>query len=165
MTNQQANHSAYIGIGSNLDTPKSQVERALSALAAHRDIDIEKVSNLYLSKAIGPDNQPDYVNGAVHIKTTLSPMTLLDTLQDIEQQQGRIRNERWGARTLDLDILLYQNHTIDTDRLTIPHPELANRNFVILPLLDIDTKLTLPNGQKIADILPIIGAENIKKIQ
>jgi len=135
---------AYLGIGSNLDDPLAHVMRAVDELA-HRDgIQVRRMSHWYGSTAIGPGTQPDYVNGAVEIETTLDPLTLLRHLQTIEQAHGRTRGERWDARTLDLDILLYDDAVIDTPDLQIPHPRLADRRFVLAPLADLCPERTVP---------------------
>ncbi len=154
-------HFAYIGIGSNLDNPKQQVLSACRHLAQHPALTLTNQSHWYQSKAVGPKGQPDYINGATLIKTMLSPHDLLSVMQDIEDAHQRIRTERWGARTLDLDLLLYDERTIDSERLTVPHPEITQRNFVLKPLLDISPQLSLPDGRLIADILNIIGTQDL----
>ncbi|GLS26877.1 2-amino-4-hydroxy-6-hydroxymethyldihydropteridine diphosphokinase [Marinibactrum halimedae] len=138
---------AYIGIGSNLEDPLAQVTSACDALNTLPKSRVIQISHWYGSNAIGPGDQPDYVNGVAQLSTCLSPIELLDALQNIEHQHGRVRLQRWGARTLDLDILLYGDHTIDLPRLSIPHPQLDKRNFVVFPLFDIAPKLVLPNGE------------------
>lgn len=141
---------AYIGMGANLGSPIKTLQNA--------SIEIKKLgtiigqSHLYQSKAIGPDDQPDYINAVIALETALTPLALLAALQNIEQEFGRERLIRWGARTLDLDIILFDNINIDTEKLTIPHRELHNRNFVLLPLMDIAPMLTLPNGDKLANL-------------
>jgi 2-amino-4-hydroxy-6-hydroxymethyldihydropteridine diphosphokinase len=139
-----ANNLAYIGLGSNLsnDTGHSrqilqQAVQALNNLATGP----VKVSGLYLSKPMGPQDQPDYFNAVAAFETQLTPHELLTALQQIEQQAGRIRVRRWGERTLDLDLLLYAEQCIDTPELTIPHVGILQRNFVVLPLLELDAKL------------------------
>lgn len=145
---------AYIGLGANLGQPISQLQSAVQQLQQLANSQLLAVSRLYASKpALGsPSNQPDYVNAAVLIQTTLSPTQLLAKLQALENAAGRVRAERWGARSLDLDILLYDNQQINTPDLIIPHPELVNRCFVLLPLLDINPTLTLPNSVKLASL-------------
>lgn len=129
---------AYIGIGSNLQEPLQQVCQALDALAALPSSRLLAHSRLYRTPPLGPSGQPDYVNGAALLNTELEPLALLDELQGIELQQGRRRNgERWGPRTLDLDLLLYSDHRIETPRLQLPHIQMHRRAFVLLPLLDI----------------------------
>jgi 2-amino-4-hydroxy-6-hydroxymethyldihydropteridine diphosphokinase len=147
----------YIGLGSNLagvmGEPVEQLEQALETLAKHSQITLVNLSSNYKTKAIGPGAQPDYINAAALIETQLDPLDLLDQLQFIEQQHERERAVRWGARTLDLDILMYGNLTIDTPRLTIPHPRIADRAFVLAPLLDLNPDLSLPDGQSVAKLL------------
>lgn len=144
----------YIGLGANLGEPIAQLQWAVKQLQRLEQSQLVAVSRLYGSKpALGsPSNQPDYVNAAVCITTTLSATQLLTKLQEVENKAGRIRLERWGARTLDLDILLYEDQQISTPDLIIPHKELVNRCFVVLPLLDINPTLTLPNSVKVADL-------------
>ena len=138
---------AYIGLGSNLDNPRQQLNTAKDSLA-----DIEKTklladSGLFLSKAmtLPDDNQPqaDYINAVVKLQTELNPHVLLDKLQAIEIKQGRVRTKRWGARTLDLDILMYDNLHINDERLTLPHPGISDRDFVLYPLSKIENNLSI----------------------
>ncbi|MCD8513293.1 MAG: 2-amino-4-hydroxy-6-hydroxymethyldihydropteridine diphosphokinase [Nitrincola sp.] len=143
----------FIGLGSNLDDPINQVKTALKELAEHSQLKLIQHSPLYVSEPVGPAGQPDYINAAAEIETSLSPEELLDLLQQIEQQHQRVRRERWGPRTLDLDILLYGETELNTERLTIPHPYLTERNFVLRPLADLDEKLSLPSGKKIINYL------------
>ncbi|MDG6896160.1 2-amino-4-hydroxy-6-hydroxymethyldihydropteridine diphosphokinase [Volucribacter amazonae] len=145
-------NSAYIALGSNLAQPIQQLNTALQAIAHLPDTRLEAVSSFYQSKPLGPQDQPDYVNAVTCITTTLTPLALLDHLQQIEQQQGRVRLRRWGERTLDLDILLYGDLVLQTERLTIPHYDMQNREFVIIPLIEIAPDLILPNGKKLEDL-------------
>ena len=128
---------AFVGLGSNLDGPAEQVRRALEALASVNGSRLAAVSRLYRSDPVGPPGQPDYVNAVAKLETRLAPGRLLDELQRIERRQGRVRGERWGPRTLDLDLLLYGDRTIDEPRLRVPHPRLAERSFVLLPLAEL----------------------------
>ncbi len=146
--------TAYIGIGSNLAHPRQQVQRAVEALKAIPASRLLAVSPWYGSHPVGgPAGQPDYLNGVACLQTRLAPLALLDALQAIEQQQGRVRHTRWGARTLDLDLLLYGNDIIDSERLSVPHPRLAERAFVLVPLADLAPTLQLPNGCSVASLL------------
>jgi len=142
----------YIGMGSNLADPLAQLARAITELASLPASTLKAQSPFYASRPVGPRDQPDFVNGAVVIDTSLSPHTLLDHLQAIEHAHDRQRQRRWGPRTLDLDLLLYGDQQIHDDRLTVPHPELPNRDFVLQPLLDLNPGLTLPGGQIIKDL-------------
>jgi 2-amino-4-hydroxy-6-hydroxymethyldihydropteridine diphosphokinase len=147
-----ARTDAFIGLGSNLAEPSAQLARAVVRLAALPETELVAQSPFYRSRPVGPQDQPDFVNGAVWLRTALTPLALLDQLQSIEQDHGRERRQRWGPRTLDLDLLIYGNETISETRLTVPHPELPNRDFVLQPLLDLAPALTLPDGTPIADL-------------
>lgn len=144
---------AYIGLGSNLEQPDQQVMQALSELNEIDGCHLRAASELYGSTPVGPAGQPDYVNAAASLETQLSPIQLLDALQAIENNHHRVRDLRWGPRTLDLDLLLYDNQTIESERLTVPHPRLQERNFVLYPLADIDPQLTLPSGITLQSLL------------
>jgi 2-amino-4-hydroxy-6-hydroxymethyldihydropteridine diphosphokinase len=138
---------AYIALGSNLGDPLAQLKAAVVALARLPRSRLARLSRVYRSAAVGPGIQPDYLNAAALLITALPPMPLLRALQAIETGQGRVRSGRWAARTLDLDLLLYGDLTIDTPELQIPHPRMARRNFVLYPLLDISGRnLQLPDG-------------------
>ena len=143
---------AFIGLGSNLAEPSVQLAQAVIGLAALPDTELVAQSPFYRSRPVGPQDQPDFVNGVVWLRTGLSSLTLLDHLQAIEQAHGRERLQHWGPRTLDLDLLIYGSETISEDRLKVPHPELPNRDFVLQPLLDLDPALALPDGTRIADL-------------
>lgn len=158
-------HKVFIGLGSNLDQPLRQVHSAIAELQERVEFRVAGVSRLYRSKAIGPGEQGDYINAAACLYTRLSPEACLDVLHSIEQAHNRQRTLRWGPRTLDLDILLYGELVHNTERLSIPHPRLTERNFVLKPLLDIDPVLLLPDGRQISDILHIIGQQNLRVIE
>jgi 2-amino-4-hydroxy-6-hydroxymethyldihydropteridine diphosphokinase len=150
---------AYIGIGSNLDDPVSQVREALEELDGIPDSVLVSQSSLYASKPMGPADQPDYVNAVAALDTLLSAEELLQALQKIEQRLGRERDgEKWGPRIIDLDLLLYGKKTIKTDTLTVPHPGLHERDFVIIPLAEIAGNLNIP-GKGLLSTL-IAGCEN-----
>lgn len=139
---------AYIGLGSNLGNSVATLKNACLNIASHGAIQLLAVSPFYRSKPVGPQDQPDFTNAVIRIATNLSPEALLDVLQDIENQHGRVRTQHWGPRTLDLDILLYDQQCQHSNRLTIPHPELANRAFVLYPLRDVaPTELLIPGLQ------------------
>ena len=136
---------AYIGLGSNLAEPIKQVQFAIEKLKNIAQSKVIKVSSLYLSKPMGPQDQDDYINAVLALETTLTPIELLDTLQHIENEAGRVRKEnRWGARILDLDIILFGNEIINTERLTVPHYGMRVREFVLLPLAEIAADLVIP---------------------
>ncbi|MGQ0285996.1 2-amino-4-hydroxy-6-hydroxymethyldihydropteridine diphosphokinase [Pasteurellaceae bacterium 22721_9_1] len=137
--------TAYIALGSNLAQPIEQLNSAIKALAALPNTQVVATSSFYQSKPLGPQDQPDYVNAVVELNTELTPIDLLDSLQHIENAQGRVRLRRWGERTLDLDILLYDQLIMQTERLTIPHYDMHNREFVIVPLYEIAPTLVIPS--------------------
>jgi len=143
----------YIGLGSNLDNPESQVKTAIEALAGLSQIRLQDRSSLYRSAPMGPQDQPDYVNAVVKLSTGLEPEALLDKLQGIERAQGRVRTQRWGPRTLDLDILLYGQCVVATERLKIPHPGIAERSFVLYPLAEINVQLEIPGLGRVQSLL------------
>lgn len=156
---------AYIGLGSNLSDPRKQVADAIIAIDKIVQSKVVIVSSLYLSRPMGPQDQDDYINAVLSLETDLPALSLLDALQAIENNSGRIRKEnRWGARTLDCDIILYGNDTIENGRLTIPHYGLKNREFVLLPLAEIAPNLTLPTGEKVAELSENIEHNGITKL-
>lgn len=144
----------YIALGSNLNDPKKQVLTGFSALKKLPHCYHAVLSPLYETEAQqlpNTEKQPDYVNAVAQLETTLSARELLSECQRIEVEQDRVRTERWGARTLDLDILLYGEQMIESAELTIPHPRLKTRAFVIKPLLDLAPELKLPDGTFLKD--------------
>ncbi|WAR45136.1 2-amino-4-hydroxy-6-hydroxymethyldihydropteridine diphosphokinase [Methylomonas rapida] len=156
---------AYIGLGSNLDNPVEQVRSAARELAASADIEKQALSPLYTSHPVGPQDQPDYVNAVMRILTRLAPLELLKQCQHIENQHGRVRLVRWGARTLDLDILLYGDQRITLPDLVIPHPELTRRAFVLYPLADIaPANLSIAGQGSLASLLTACPAEGLHRI-
>ncbi len=146
-------HQPYIGLGSNLNHPIEQLKQALEALDNVENCAVECCSPLYWSTAIGPGKQPDYLNGVVRLQTRLRPRALLNALQNIETAQGRTRELRWGPRTLDLDLLLYDDIVIDSKDLNVPHPRLNERNFVVYPLYDLAPALRLPDGRALSELV------------
>lgn len=147
---------AWLGLGSNLDDPLTQLQRAVEALRRLPGTRVTACSPVYRNPALrlpGQPPQPDYCNAVVAIDTDFAPLPLLDALQAIETAQGRVREQRWGARTLDLDLLLYGNDVIDHPRLQVPHPAMRERRFVLQPLADIDPGLQLPDGCTVSEWL------------
>ncbi len=139
---------AYIGLGSNLRAPVRQIQRALCALRQIRKTVLIHHSHLYRSKPLGAIRQPDFVNAVAALDTRLTAHELLDELQSIERRQGRERDgRRWGPRTLDLDILLFGDERIATERLVVPHPGLPERSFVLVPLREIAPELWSADGE------------------
>lgn len=145
---------AYIGLGSNLGDPVARVKAAREALRRYPGIRELSCSRLYRSAPMGPANQPDYVNAVMAIQTTLEPVPLLRALLAVEAEHGRERSgERWGPRTLDLDLLLYGRESIRSKELQVPHPGIAEREFVLQPLLEIAPGLEIPDLGTVADLL------------
>lgn len=155
----------YLGLGSNLAEPLAQLRAALAALAALPQSTLCAVSSFYASDPLGPADQPRYVNAVAALDTALAPLVLLDALQAIELQQGRERKaERWGPRTLDLDILLFGERLLDEPRLRVPHYHLHARPFVLYPLAEIAPDLRLADGRSLSDLLaacPFAGLERL----
>lgn len=135
---------AAVGIGSNLDDPEAQVRSALQALETLPGCRLVAASSLYRSAPMGPQDQPDYINAAALLETTLGPHALLDALQAVERAHHRVPGRRWGPRTLDLDLLTFGSACLADARLTVPHPGLALRAFVVFPLAEIAPKLAIP---------------------
>ncbi len=157
--------TVFIGLGSNLNCPEEQIQNALNALSQLPDCSNLQCAPWYTSKAIGPKGQPDYINTVVSLQTTLPALDLLHALQKIENQQGRQRTIRWGARTLDLDLLLYNNTQLNTDELTLPHPEIQNRSFVLLPLYDLTPELILSDGSALSDLVELCDKSELTMIR
>ena len=152
--------NAYIGLGSNLDNPICHVKQALEDLKQLPQSQLLLASKLYLSKPVGPQDQDNFVNAVALIITELEPLALLDELQTIEQQHQRVRERHWGPRTLDLDLLLFGDRSIQHPRLTVPHAQLSRRDFVVGPLLELCPELVLPSGTQLQELLqqcPIDG--------
>ncbi|MCU7698124.1 2-amino-4-hydroxy-6-hydroxymethyldihydropteridine diphosphokinase [Acinetobacter sp. AYS6] len=140
--------TTYIGLGSNLGDSRQILSEAIAKL---KTLGMVKVSRLYQSPPMGPQDQPNYLNAVAELNTNLAPLELLDHLQRFEQEAGRVRLRRWGERTLDLDLLIYGNEKIHNERLTVPHIGILQRDFVVIPLLDLDADLQL-NGQPLKDL-------------
>lgn len=145
---------AYVALGSNLDDPAAQVMSALGELDTLPRTRCTKRSSLYRSVPMGPADQPDYINAVAELHTDLAPEELLDHLQAIERHHGRVRGaERWGPRTLDLDLLLYGERVLRTERLTIPHPGLHERAFVLYPLYEIAPEVWIPQKGSLEELV------------
>jgi len=152
----------YIGLGSNLDDPAKQLSSALKDLNLIQHTRVLKDSGLFKSPPMGPQDQPDYLNAVVLMETDLTSEVLLDQLQLIENNHGRVRSRHWGERTLDLDILLYGDEIIDTERLNVPHIGIAEREFVLYPLEKINPDLQIPGKGELAELIeacPVAGIE------
>jgi 2-amino-4-hydroxy-6-hydroxymethyldihydropteridine diphosphokinase len=153
-----------VALGSNLAGPAAQVRMAFVALAAVPETRLVARSRLYRTPPVGPP-QPDYVNAAAILETRLGAETLFDALLAIERAQGRTRVERWGPRTLDLDLLVYGDAVIDSPGLTVPHPQLAVRPFVLVPLAEIAPGLEVPGLGRVADLFAACPGEGITALE
>ncbi|MCF6282850.1 MAG: 2-amino-4-hydroxy-6-hydroxymethyldihydropteridine diphosphokinase [Candidatus Polarisedimenticolaceae bacterium] len=164
--NSVENARVFIGLGSNLEAPRQQLTRAIEQLAELAESGHLKVSSFYRSRPLGPQNQPDYINAVAGLTTQLSPEILLDRLQAIEQAHGRRRDgPRWGARTLDLDLLLYADRIICSERLTVPHPGLPERAFVLIPLADIaEADLMIPGIGTLQQLLSAVDGDDLERL-
>ena len=155
---------AFIGLGSNLDNPRNQIDQALLVLDQASGVELIQVSSFYRSKPLLDMPGPDYLNIVCKINTSLDALELLDLCQQIENKQHRVRDVRWGSRTIDLDILLYGDEVHQTERLTIPHSEMINRSFVLLPLYEIEPALELPIIGPLKRCLEQLELSDIDKI-
>ena len=155
----------YVSLGSNLLNPPYQINKALIALNLIQKTQVIAISSFYRTIPYGHSlvNQPDYLNIAVTINTELNPDNLLSEFQLIELKQGRVRSitNRWAARTLDIDIMLFGKSIINTSRITIPHYDMLKRIFMLLPLIEIAPKITLPDGRSIKTFLKKLDNTNI----
>ena len=155
---------AYIGLGSNLNNPKAQIEKALSAINRAEEVSLKKVSSFYESRPLLDMPGPNYINAVCGVETSLSAIDLLDVCQSIEDDQKRVREVKWGSRTIDLDILLYEQQVISNERLSIPHPEIANRAFVLVPLHEIDKEMKVPLLGPVKKLVDRINTDDLKKL-
>lgn len=156
--------TAYIGLGSNLAEPVSQLNTARLAISSLKHVKELAFSSLYSSPPMGPQDQPDYINAVMAIETDLTAIDLLRCLQTIENSHGRVRIQRWGARTLDLDLLLYGNEQINIPDLIVPHIGIKERAFVLYPLQEIAPDLTLPTLGHINALLTQCPLEGLQKL-
>ena len=159
-----ATHLAYIALGANLVDPITQVRTALAALDEISGTRVASASSLYSTAAITADKQPDYVNAVAAVETTLTADDLLSALFDIENRFGRQRQYHHAPRTLDLDLLLYEDQIIDTERLQVPHPRMHLRAFVLEPLNEIAPEIDIPGRGKAAAWLPAVSTQRIEKL-
>ena len=155
---------AYIGLGSNLKDPKAQIKRALDSLNDNNGAELIAVSSFYESKPLLDIPGPNYLNAVCKIATKLSAIDLLDLCQEIEESQQRVREVKWGSRTIDLDILLYGEQVISNKRLSIPHPEAINRAFVLVPLFEIEPTIKFPLLGPIKGLLDRINKLDVNKL-
>lgn len=155
---------AYLGLGSNLGDREAYIRAGLAALNSLANVDVASVSGLYCSKAWGKRDQPDFLNLVARIETGLQPEPLLNECKRIERLAGRTAGERWGPRVLDIDILLYDNIEVNTPRLTVPHPRMWVRAFVLMPLAELLPNLVTPSGLPVRDLLntPEIASQGVR---
>ncbi|XXK23221.1 2-amino-4-hydroxy-6-hydroxymethyldihydropteridine diphosphokinase [Arenicellales bacterium nBUS_48] len=147
MTTDQASVNAWIGLGANLGEPHKAIQAALRLLGSKSGTSVTAVSSFYRTAPVGFDDQPDFLNGVVRIKTNLDSGALLERLLEIETEIGRIRTtERFGPRVIDLDLLLFGDQIIDSDVLSVPHPRMQLRRFVLEPLAEIEGEMVFPDG-------------------
>ncbi len=145
---------AYVGLGANLGPREATILRAVDLLAAEPGIDVLELSSLRETEPVGITDQPAFVNGAVALETTLPARELLDALLRVERELGRMRTgERWGPRTIDLDLLLYADEVVDEPGLTVPHPRLHERRFALEPLAELEPELEIPGRGKVSTAL------------
>ena len=164
MTTAGVGTLAAVGLGSNLNAPVAQVSGALAALAALPDSELLAASSLYRNPPMGPQDQPDYVNAAALLRTRLTAQALLQELQALERRQGRVRERRWGPRTIDLDLLLWGDATINEPGLIVPHPGLHERPFVLYPLAEIAPGLHVPGRGRVDALAAACSAASLVKV-
>lgn len=166
MTSTVVQERCYVGLGSNLGESTDTLDSAIKALKATHGLVQFQISSYYQSKPHGPLDQPDYINAVATFTISLGPEALLDKLQAIESSHGRVRGgAQWTARTLDLDILLYGNHLIDTERLKVPHPWMKQREFVLYPLYEIAPDLKLPDGSLLKECLHGVSDDTLQLLE
>jgi 2-amino-4-hydroxy-6-hydroxymethyldihydropteridine diphosphokinase len=157
---------AYIGLGANVGEPRRQLEQALALLAAAEEVEVVRVSRFYLNPPLGPPDQPWYVNAVAQVRTRLAAEDLWRVLQQVEEALGRVRGERWGPRVIDLDLLLYGGEVIFTPGLTVPHPEMHRRAFVLAPLAEIAPEARHPVlGRSAAELLSDLDPGELEKLR
>lgn len=157
--------TAYIGLGANLDGPAAQVELAMRELAHLPESRLSARSSLYASAPVGYAEQPDFINAVAALETALSPRALLEAMLGIEHHHGRNRTFRNAPRTLDLDLLLYGNAHFHEDHLTLPHPRMHERAFVLLPLLEIAPELVIPGHGRAELLLAAVGSQAVRRFE
>jgi 2-amino-4-hydroxy-6-hydroxymethyldihydropteridine diphosphokinase len=153
----------FLGLGSNLGDREENIHEALRRLASHEHISLKQMSSIYETIPQGVKDQPDFLNAVVLIETDLDPIDLLDVVLQIEQDMGRVRNERWEPRKIDIDILLYDNTVMSAPDLTIPHPRMMERAFVMIPLAEIAPDLRLPGGKRASELADTLAGQGVRK--
>ena len=144
---------AYVGLGANLGPREVTLLRAVDLLAAADGVEVVAVSQLRETDPVGVVEQPPFLNGAIALDTSLSPRAVLELLLEIEEELGRVRGERWGPRTVDLDLLVYGDERVDEDGLHVPHPRLHERRFALEPLAELDPELVIPGLGSVSALL------------
>ena len=155
--------NVFLGIGGNLGERRAMLRSAVAGIRGV--LEDVRVSSLYETAAWGVTDQPAFLNAVVRGRTSLPPLELLDALQAIENDLGRVRGRRWGARVIDIDILLYGAEVIDEPRLTVPHPYMTQRGFVLRPLADLAAGLTLPDGSLVGELLTTVDQSDLRQIE
>jgi 2-amino-4-hydroxy-6-hydroxymethyldihydropteridine diphosphokinase len=156
---------AYVAIGSNLNNPRERVQEAYERIRTLPETRLELRSRLYLTRPMGPQDQPDFVNAVVGLVTQLSARALLDALLDIERGMGRERHERWGPRLIDLDLVWMVGAPSEEPGPTLPHPGVSTRNFVLYPLNDIAPTLDIPGHGRVMDLKRLAGPDGISVLE
>ena len=157
---------AYIGLGSNLGDPAAQIRAGVAALARLAETRVEVCSSLYRSAPVGRQDQPDFINAACRVRTGLAPVALMQNLLEIESQHGRVhRGDKGGPRTLDLDLLLYGSEVIRSAGLTVPHPRLHERAFVLYPLSELEPELVIPGLGKLNELLAGCAGQRVERLE
>ena len=152
-------HTAYVALGSNLGDKEANLRKALELLE-ERGVEVVKTSSFICTEPYGVTDQPQFLNGVCEVRTSLVPLALLHTLLEVEQEMGRVRLRHWGERNIDLDLLLYEDVVMDTPQLKLPHPDMQNRDFVLLPLAEIAPELVHPTLQKtISELVICLSAK------
>jgi 2-amino-4-hydroxy-6-hydroxymethyldihydropteridine diphosphokinase len=147
-------NQVYLGIGSNKNHPYFRINTVLKQINRIKSTNIVKKSSLYVTKPLGPQAQPNFINSVIEIRTSLEPIDLLDELQNLERLHNRKKTKRWGPRSMDIDILIYNNLIMNTDKLVIPHPGLEYRDFVLIPLYEITSyRYEIPKYGKITTLI------------
>lgn len=155
--------TSYLGIGGNISDTKANIKDTIELLKDNENIKVTRLSSLYETEPVGFTDQDWFLNIVVEVKTSLKPLELLKYCQHIENELKRERTIRWGPRTIDVDILLYEDYSSDSEILTVPHPRMTERAFAMVPLYEINKNLII-NGQKIKDIVSNLKGEEIKKV-
>jgi 2-amino-4-hydroxy-6-hydroxymethyldihydropteridine diphosphokinase len=156
--------TVYVGLGANLGDARATLHEALGRLDAHPAVAVVARSSDYGSDPVGGPEQPAYTNAVARLRTTLEPQPLLEVLLETEAALGRVRGVRFGPRTCDLDLLLYDDRVISEPGLEVPHPRMAERRFVLEPLAELEPALALPDGRRIADLLELTDGQRVWRL-